>query len=149
VTHYPRALAITWQTSVAQLSAQGKALLARLAFLAHEPIPESLLQTPVPGIEPQDWAEALADLADYSLVTREDTPARFTLHRIVQDVTRRSLDPGERLRALREALAWVDAAFTGDPGDVRSWPTLESLAPHAQAVVEQRIGRASPSRPEG
>jgi tetratricopeptide (TPR) repeat protein len=147
VTHYPSALAITWRTSVAQLSPQGKALLARLAFLAHEPIPESLLETPVPGTEPQDWAEALADLADYSLVIREDAPARFTVHRIVQDVTRRSLDAEPRLRALTEALDWVNDSFTGDPGDVRNWPTLEPLAPHAQAVAEaaDREGIAEPT----
>ena len=105
----------------------------------------------MPEIEPQDWGEALADLAEYSLVTREDAPARFTLHRIVQDVTRRSLDAEHRLRALSEALGWVNAAFTGDPEDVRTWPKLEPLAPHARGRSPEAADRqcGSPSRRGG
>ena len=40
-----------------------------------------------------------------------------------------------RAQALREALEWVNAAFVGDPEDVRSWPILDPLAPHALAVA--------------
>jgi tetratricopeptide (TPR) repeat protein len=39
--------------------------------------------------------------------------------------------------ALTQALEWVDGAFAHDPGDVRSWPTLEPLAPHVLAVTLQ------------
>ena len=58
----------------------------------------------------------------------------FTVHRLVQDVTRRSL--GENWRSvLADALSWIDAAFVGVPDDVRFWPVLEPLAPHVRAVV--------------
>jgi tetratricopeptide (TPR) repeat protein len=40
-----------------------------------------------------------------------------------------------RKPSLLAALRWVDDAFVGDPQDVRSWPTLDPLAPHAGAVV--------------
>ena len=40
-----------------------------------------------------------------------------------------------RAQALREALEWVNAAFVGDPDDVRNWPVLDPLAPHALAVA--------------
>ena len=43
-----------------------------------------------------------------------------------------------RAQALREALEWVNAAFVGDPDDVRNWPILDPLAPHALAVARQR-----------
>lgn len=42
VTHYPRAVAVTWQTSVAQLTEPARHLLERLAWLASEPVPEFL-----------------------------------------------------------------------------------------------------------
>jgi tetratricopeptide (TPR) repeat protein len=36
---------------------------------------------------------------------------------------------------LREALKWVNAAFVSKPQDVRNWPTLDPLAPHAPVVA--------------
>jgi hypothetical protein len=42
-----------------------------------------------------------------------------------------------RTEALREALEWVNAAFAGDPQDVRDWPILDPLAPHALAVARR------------
>ena len=49
--------------------------------------------------------------------------------------------------ALREALGWVRAAFVGDPQDVRSWATLDPLAPHAPGVAERadEAGIAAPT----
>ena len=35
-----------------------------------------------------------------------------------------------------EVLGWVNAAFTGDLGDVRSWSRLDPLAPHARSVTQ-------------
>ncbi len=133
---YPRAVAATWQTSVQQLSDPGRLLLELLAFLTPDPVPEFLLDVPVPGASLADAREALADLAAYSLVTRGKDAPRFAVHRLVQDVTRRALaDAGTAQERLTQALSWVNAAFTGDPGDVRSWARLDPLAPHAEAVA--------------
>jgi len=139
VSHYPASLAVTWQTSVDRLSAPARRLLERLAWLGPEPIPESLLEVPVSDLSEEESSlgprDALVELATCSLVTRAaDTPT-FTIHRLVQDVTRRSLrtEPGHG--PLTEALAWVNAAFVGEPQDVRTWPVLDPLAPHARAVV--------------
>ena len=52
---YPKSVAITWQTSFDQLGAPARRMLQRLAWLAPEPIPESLLDVPVPEL---DAAEA-------------------------------------------------------------------------------------------
>ena len=41
---------------------------------------------------------------------------------------------------LEAALAWIDAAFVGDPQDVRSWPVLEPLESHAKAVANFAAG---------
>jgi hypothetical protein len=121
ITGYHLAVGQTWRTSVAQVSAEAQVLLERLAFLAPDPVPGILLKREVPGAPPLNAREALLELALYSLVTREPEADQFTVHRLVQDTTRRSSDPAAAREGLTEALRWVDAAFGGDPHDVRSW----------------------------
>jgi tetratricopeptide (TPR) repeat protein len=136
VTGYPRAIAVTWQTSVAQLSENGRRLLQRLAWLAPEKIPEFLLDVPVPGAEGENLHDALDDLATYSLVTRDAEGPFFLVHRLVQDVARRSLVDETRHQRLLEALSWINIAFDGEPNDVRNWPKLDPIALHARTVAE-------------
>jgi tetratricopeptide (TPR) repeat protein len=135
VTGYPRAVAITWQTSVAQLSEGGRRFLERLAWLAPEKVPEALIDVPIPGVEAENLREAFDDLAAYSLLTRDAEGPFFLVHRLVQDVTRRSLAVEAGQRNLNEALGWINAAFTGGAVDVRNWPTLDPLVPHARIVT--------------
>ena len=132
-----RSVAITWQTSFDQLGGPARRMLQRLAWLAPEPIPESLLDVPVPGFDAAeaDPFSALTELESYSLVTRAaDTPT-FSVHRLVQEVTRRSLQGDPAHTALTEALQWIDAAFVGNAQDPRDWPVLDPLGPHARAVA--------------
>ena len=135
VTGYPRAVAVTWQTSVAQLSEGGRRLLERLAWLAPEKLPEALLDVPIPGEDAENLRGAFDDLAAYSLVSRDAEGPFFLVHRLVQDVTRRSLAGEARHGRLVEALGWINDAFVGDPDDHRNWPTLDLLAPHARTVT--------------
>jgi tetratricopeptide (TPR) repeat protein len=140
VTGSDRTLATTWATSVARLSPESRRLLDRLAFLAPEPVPDSLLDVAVPGEAPgADAYEARGGLYAYSLVsgvTAEDGGAPgFVVHLLVQDFARRAMSDERRAQALREALGWVNGAFAGDPEDVRSWPILDPLTPHALAVA--------------
>jgi len=140
ITKYPRAVAVTWQTSVDQLTPTGRRLLERLAWFAPEPIPNFLLEVPVPDAATDDLADALANLADYSLARRNPDKQEFSIHRLVQDVTRRGLVEQERRQSLVDALAWVNAAFVGDPRDVRTWSRLDPLAPHVRVMVEHADG---------
>jgi tetratricopeptide (TPR) repeat protein len=132
-------LAATWAASVEKLTPESRRLLDRLAFLAPDPVPDSLLNVGVPGeASDTDAYEARAGLYAYSLITRvrgEDggSPG-FIVHRLVQDFARRATGEERRAQALREALDWVNAAFAGEPHDVRSWLVLDPLAPHALAV---------------
>jgi tetratricopeptide (TPR) repeat protein len=137
ITGYHHAVAETWQTSVDQLTPAGRTLLERLCFLAPEPVPESLLDVTVPGVEEAgDPHAALDDLTAFSLATRDPEGGTFVLHRLVLDVTRRGLaEAGKDKHRLTEALGWMDAAFTGDAQEVRTWPILTPLAPHAEAVA--------------
>jgi tetratricopeptide (TPR) repeat protein len=138
--NYPASVAITWQTSFDQLGGCARTLLQRLAWLAPEPIPESLLDVPVSDADDGDadfWA-ALAELESYSLLVRASDAPVFSIHRLVQEVTRLSQAGGEAVpAALVDTLHWINAAFKGAPRDVRDWPVLEPLAPHARAVAAQ------------
>ena len=141
---YPRSVAITWQTTFEQLSEPAKLLLRRLAWLAAAPIPESLLDVAVSGAAAEEDAyAALAELESYSLVTRAGAAPSFTVHRLVQTVTRAMADDA----VLAEALAWIDSAFVGDAGDIRDWPRLEPLLPHALVVAAHadKAGVAGPT----
>jgi tetratricopeptide (TPR) repeat protein len=137
VTGYPMSLAQTWLTSMEQLTASGRALLERLSFFANDPVPEFLLDVAVPGAETAEGLEPLLDLQRFSLVARDTETERFTVHRIVRDVTNRRLatEPASHHSRLAEAISWLDAAFEGDPGDVRTWPRLDRLAPHAETLA--------------
>jgi tetratricopeptide (TPR) repeat protein len=148
ITGYHHAVAATWQTSVDQLTEAGRHLLERLAFLAPDPVPMFLLDVPVPDAEGEDLHDGLADLAAVSLATLEVEGGRFAVHRLVQDVTRRSLDAPRSRQRVTEALGWVNTAFDGDPEDVRSWPRLDPLAPHARSATEwaDRERIATPTR---
>jgi hypothetical protein len=96
----------------------------------------SLLDVALPDAEVEDHHAALEDLAAVSLVTREVERERFSVHRLVQDVTRRRRDAAASGRRLAETLGWVNTAFDGDPEDVRNWPRLDPLAPHARSVIQ-------------
>jgi tetratricopeptide (TPR) repeat protein/Mrp family chromosome partitioning ATPase len=139
---YPRSVAATWQTSFDQLEESARRLLQRLAWLSPAPIPESLLAVPVAGIEVEtDPLAALVELESYSLVTRATDSPSFSMHRLVQEVSRRQLDDPDHL-SLTETLRWINEAFVGATDDVRDWPILDPLAPHAQSITEQADAQA-------
>jgi tetratricopeptide (TPR) repeat protein len=129
-------------TSVDRLSPESRRLLERLAMLAPDPIPASLLDVTVPG-EAADYDphRACASLLTDSLVARVKeeggSAGSYVVHRLVQDFTRRAMSDQRHNKSLQEALAWVDAAFVGDPQDERSWPVLDPLTPHALAVAQR------------
>lgn len=131
---YPRSVAITWQTSFDQLQPAASRQLQRLAWLAPDPIPATLLDVPIPG-STADPRDALAELEALSLVSWSDDGTAFAVHRLVQAVTRHGQADDTEKPALGEALNWINDAFVRDPADVRSWPVLDPLAPHAQAVA--------------
>jgi tetratricopeptide (TPR) repeat protein len=142
LTGSERTLATTWTTSFARLEPESRRLLDRLAMLAPDPIPDSLLDVAVPGeAADYDVQKACSGLFAYSLIARakgkEGMGHGIVIHRLVQDFTRRTMSEERRTEALREALGWVNALFTGDSRDVRTWPVLDPLAPHALAVAQE------------
>ena len=141
MTGSDRTLATTWATSVARLSPESRRLLERLAFLAPDPVPDSLLDVAVPGEAPDtDAYEARAGLYAYSLISRVDCRGRRRAGLRRASPRAGFRPPRDERRAPRRRLCakrWngSNAAFVGDPEDVRSWPILDPLAPHALAVA--------------
>jgi tetratricopeptide (TPR) repeat protein len=151
LTGSERTLATTWVTSVARLTPESRRLLDRLAMLAPDPIPDSLLDLAVPGeAADYDVQKARAGLFSYSLIARSKGAdcQGFVVHPLVQDFARREMSEEHRAEALRESLAWVNSGFVGALDDVRIWPVLELLAPHTLAVA-RRADEAGIVEPTG
>jgi tetratricopeptide (TPR) repeat protein len=162
--HYPRSVAVTWETTLAELDESAHALLRLLAWLAPDPIPRALFHsaeadeifaTAVAGH--QDSAptsavsleEALAALTKYSMVQWTDAAnASVQVHRLVQEITRGRLPEASHRFWPEQALQLVNAALPAEPppNDVRSWPIWEPFQPHVAFVVDQadRAGLAEP-----
>jgi tetratricopeptide (TPR) repeat protein len=131
------AVAVTWQTTFAHLDrAPSRRLLARLAWLAAEPIPDFLLDVESPGAKGEDLREARDDLIAYGLVTRDAAGPFFRVHPVIQEVTRRNLVDNARHHSFHEALSWINHALPFGMDDDRSWLAAGSLEPHARAVTD-------------
>lgn len=152
--NYDRALAATWVTSVDRLPLQSRLMLERLAFFAPEPLPNTVVDIPVPG-DPRDVdaSRARAGLYAYSLISHgslengDSVHTGFAMHREVQHFVRWRMSENRKRDALREALGWIDAAFAGDPTDVGTWQRLDPLATHVLAVAAHadKAGIAKPT----
>ncbi len=155
---YPRSVAVTWQTTLDQLGRLDPRtvdLLNVLAWFAPEPIPLSVIAPALrflaegrsteanpaaaPATTDQDESvlrEAIAILADYSMLRWDVPSATVTVHRVVQEILRtRQTAPTESLTV---ALRLLDEAMPDDsPADVRTWPQWELLRPHVAFAADQ------------
>lgn len=131
-TEYPASVAITWQTSFNQLSAEAITLLNRLSWLSPDPIPKTLLEVEVPGAEKIDAQIPWQELKQYSLATSSADKKTFTIHKLVQDIARSKLDKTMKYQILINALNWLNSAFSVDINNVHidNWPNLAPLIPH-------------------
>jgi len=143
---YPRSLAITYETSVIQLSPGAQKLFSILAWVAPDPVPLTALEALSLRGGPRNL---LMELENLHLVRFGVDGQAFAVHRLVQEVTRQKqkgkrgwlavLLPWSRKwnapPALRIALKWMDGLFRGNSTDVRTWHVLTPLASHAQDVT--------------
>jgi len=137
---YPASVAITWETTFAQLTEPERRLLEVLAWLAPEPIPLFLFEAAPLSEAIAEPREALAGLAAYSLAQFDTTGDAVVVHRLVQEISRRRGEAAALGPGLRTVLAAVNEAAKGNPSDVRAWPVWSALAPHAAAVARHADG---------
>jgi tetratricopeptide (TPR) repeat protein len=91
-----------------------------------------------------DAEDALADLDTYSLVSWSPEKTAFSVHGLVQEVTRRNQAGEEKKGHVGAALRWVNRGFVGDPQDVSNWPDFDPIASHARAACEEADRRNIP-----
>ena len=150
-TEYPDSVITTWKATTAKLSPAARGILRLCAFLSSARLPLSVLiegvetlreeaaavaGAPLPAVsQAEAWVrKERKRLSDYSMI--EWDGQSLALHPLVQTVERLQLDEAARQVTLKRSLDWINAAFVGDAQDVRSWPALDPLAPHARAVAE-------------
>ncbi len=68
------------------------------------------------------------------------------MHRLVQEITRARLSEAARGRALRAAVAFIDATLPAEPppSDVRAWPIWNPLRSHIELLVRMADESAIP-----
>ena len=147
---YPRSVAVTWDTSFAQLDPGGQALLRMLCWFDPEPIPRDVLETDAaqevlaagaarargsaPSSIPRMEA-AVAALAELSLLKWSGAGTSLVMHRLVAEVMRHRLAGAERRWWLEAALKVVSKYVPEEPGDVRTWVRWDPIRPHVAALV--------------
>jgi tetratricopeptide (TPR) repeat protein len=150
-TEYPDSVITTWKATTAKLSPAARGILRLCAFLSSARLPLSVLiagvetlreeaaavaGAPLPAVsQAEAWVrKERKRLSDYSMI--EWDGQSLALHPLVQTVERLQLDEAARQATLKRSLNWIDGDFEGEPWDVRTWPALDPLAPHARAVAE-------------
>jgi DNA-binding SARP family transcriptional activator len=140
-------IATTWTVALGRLRQQAPAaedLLVLCAFLAADDIPHTLaaqrpdqLSDPLAATvrDPLGYQRLIGALRRYSLVKTSRDGDALSVHRLVQAVVRRQLDPDRHRQWATTAVLLVRAAFPADPGDPASWSSCARLLPHALAVT--------------
>ncbi len=131
---YPASVAVTWETTLDQLTEQERRLLEILSCLAPEPIPLFLFNAAPLLAVITDPREALAGLAGYSLARFDATGDAVLVHRLVQEIARRRTAEADHAIILQVALNAVNDFAAGGSWDVRSWEVWTPLAAHADTV---------------
>jgi tetratricopeptide (TPR) repeat protein len=147
--HYPRSLAVTWETTMKTIGAEASALLNVLAWFSSSSIPEAVLTTPgskavmdsllPPECRPCSPDDALAELAAFSMVRRSDDQGEpcFSLHCVVQDIARTRAKQVSTSEQLLNAAVELFLAFAPvDSYRFENWPIWRLLIPHAEELWE-------------
>ncbi|HXZ70631.1 MAG TPA: FxSxx-COOH system tetratricopeptide repeat protein, partial [Streptosporangiaceae bacterium] len=141
---YPRSLAAATALIADRLARQDPAaaeLASVCAFLAPEPIPESLFTAAVgvlPGelaarvADPLAWRQTLAHMTRQSLARIDHRGLQ--MHRLTQAILRDRLTPAQAAATRRYAEALLAASNPGDPPNPVTWPRWALLTPHVLAA---------------
>ena len=141
---YPRSLAAATGLIADRLARQDPAaaeLASVCAFLAPEPIPQSLFTAAVgvlPGelaaraADPLAWRQTLAHLTRQSLARIDHRGLQ--MHRLTQAILRDRLTPAQATATRNYAEALLAASNPGDMPNPVTWPRWARLTPHVLAA---------------
>jgi hypothetical protein len=148
---YPRSLAAATQLTAEQLARDDRAaaqLASSCAFLAPEPIPESLLtgaaaHLPSPlkarAADPIAWRNTLRHLTRQSLARIDHRGLQ--MHRLTQAILRDRLTPARAAVTRTQAEAILGASHPGNAQDPSAWPQWAPLMPH---ILAANLGETVP-----
>ncbi len=156
---YPKSLAITYETSVAQLSKSAKELFRILSWFAPDPIPRSILDSrPNPmnenrhlgEIERLHLARYLVDIGNGKAfaihrlnleITRQQQiqATGISMYSSQQEIFRENARPPVPPPDLVSALHWINLVYPSDTVDVRNWPVALPLTSHALATSQAGV----------
>jgi tetratricopeptide (TPR) repeat protein len=150
---YPDTVATTWSLSFEDIEGEspaGAALLKLAAFLAPDEIPRRLIVNGAAYL-PTDLTAAARDpilldkavgaLRRSSLI--ETGADGFSVHRLVQAVTRDRMEQAESDNIIDNAVRVVNAAFLFDQNAPDTWAPAAKLLPHALAATSWAETRGS------
>ena len=141
---YPRSLAAASDLMADRLARQDPAaaeLASVCAFLAPEPIPESLFTSAVSVLpsklaaraaDPLAWRQTLAHLTRQSLARIDHRGLQ--MHRLTQAILRERLTSAQAAATRNYAEALLAASDPGDPPNPVTWPRWAQLTPHVLAA---------------
>ena len=142
IAGHPDPVATTWSLSfekVEQANPAAAELLRFLAFLHPDTIPDALLKKGAPHLKPllqtlvsdsYELNQAIGELRKYSLVRRNPDEATLSLHRLVQEVQRDSMDEQTQLQWIEQVINTVNEVFTSV--DFATWKEVQQYVPQAQ-----------------
>jgi len=141
---YPKSLAITYETSVAQLSDGAKNLFRIFSWFAPDPIPRNLLDSLSNASDEKRHLIEIERLHLARFLVRVGEGQNFAIHRLNQEITKQQQEKIGEVRALKIALDWLDAIYRCDSTDVRTWTVLRPINPHAIAAATAADDRKIP-----
>jgi transcriptional regulator with XRE-family HTH domain len=141
---YPRSLAAATGLIADRLARQDPAaaeLASVCAFLAPEPIPESLFTAAVSVLpselaaraaDPLAWRQTLSHVTRQSLARIDHRGLQ--MHRLTQAILRERLTPAQAAATRGYAEALLAVSDPGDPPNPVTWPRWARLTPHVLAA---------------
>ncbi|NMF84665.1 FxSxx-COOH system tetratricopeptide repeat protein [Nodosilinea sp. P-1105] len=128
---------------VAAASATAAALVQACAFLAPDDIPEEIFSEGAEAFnEPLNalakskltLTRAIAEAARFSLISRNPQAKTLTIHRLVQEVLRATMDDNSQQQWAEQMVEAVTAVFPD--GDFENWVKCDRTISHAQATTK-------------
>ena len=132
----PSSVFLTWQISFDQISKENglaAELLSIMSVFDRQGIPQFLLQNMAE--DDLDFERRLAPLADFSLITVDESGQTFQMHRLVQTAIISWLEGhGEIDRWKKKAALLIERSLPNS--NYESWKTWEILLPHAEIALK-------------
>ena len=130
---HPEPVSKTFKIAFKRLaSANAKAadILRICAFLAPDTIPHEIFSTIIKN--PLRLLEAIEEACRYSLLSRDVDHKTYSIHRLIQDVLRDTMDQGTQRRWAERCTRVVINLFP--EVEFENWSQCDFLLPHAKAV---------------